>query len=99
MDFRLEPAGLEHFDEPLHALGLLAGRFPEAEAVAIDMFDDARRHDLGRRINRAADRSLRPDRTPLATLRIDALELQIGILAFETVKVPPRNAVLRRHHR
>ena len=50
----------------------LAGRLAEREAVAVDVADDARRVDLGRRIDDAADRALGPDRVPDAAAGIDA---------------------------
>ncbi len=96
IDPRLEARSLEGAAECRETLRFLACRLTEPVAIAIGVLDHAGRHDLGRGINSAADRSLRPDGLPLAPPRIDALELQVRVLALEAVEVPPRNTVLRR---
>src|SRR3569623_1082684 len=63
------------------------------------MMNHARRLDLRRWINRAANDALRPDRIPLPRSRIDALDAPVRILALETVEVPPWQAVLRGDNR
>ncbi len=98
IDLGLEAAGDEGLGEGLHARGLLARWLAEPEAVAVDVLDDARRDDLGRGIDGAADGAFRPDAPPLPSVGIDALQLQIGVLPFEAVKIPPGNAVLRGDH-
>ena len=49
---------------------------------------------FGRRIDRTADRALRPERAPLPAFGVDRLQLQVGILPLEAVKIPPRYPVL-----
>ena len=63
-DRRLQPGRDQLLARAACALGLLARRLAEREAVAVDMADDAGRLDLGRGIDDAADRALRPDALP-----------------------------------
>ncbi len=50
-------------------------------------------------IDGAAEHALRADRAPLPVAGIDAFQTQIGILAVQSVEIPPRHAVLRRDDR
>src|SRR5690606_5188779 len=98
VDFRLQPGSFESGGESLDAVGFLAGRLTEAIAVAVGVLHDAWSNDLSGRIYGAADGALGADRLPLAPARVDAVKLQIGVLAFAAVGVPPGDAVLSRDH-
>jgi hypothetical protein len=95
VDARLEAArreGVVKGGEPLRGL---AGRLAEAETVAVDVLDDARRDDLGGWIDGAADGALGTDGAPLPAVGINALQLQVRVLPLEAVEIPPRDTVLR----
>ncbi|MNT16853.1 hypothetical protein D3C72_1519770 [compost metagenome] len=62
------------------------------------MADHARRLDLRRRIQHAADGPLRPEAAPLLAARVHALQRAPGKLATVLVEVPVGNAVDTGHH-
>ena len=66
----LQPARGERVGELGQALARLTIRFAETELIAVDVLDDARLRDLGRRIDGGADDALGTDRIPLAVVGI-----------------------------
>src|SRR5690606_14521603 len=95
---RLEPGGREELAQPLDSLGFLAAWLAERELVAVDVLDNARLHDLGRRIDDAADRALGTENVPLlaaAIHRFQPLALPGAAMAIE---VPVGDTVIGRDH-
>ena len=93
-DRGLEAGGDKCLRDRLDAIGALAGRLAEREAVALDMVDDTRLRHVGGRVDDAADGALGADPLPDAAAGIDgfdagALERTAGL-----VEIPPRDAVL-----
>ena len=86
-DRRVEAGLLQHVGEAHAALGDAADGLAEGELVAVGVPHHARLDDLGRGIDHAADRPLRPQRGPLPVVRIDAAQPRAGKAAVESHSV------------
>ncbi|MNT14160.1 hypothetical protein D3C72_1491540 [compost metagenome] len=89
----VQVGGHHHFAEPGHARRAAAIRLAQRKLLAVDVLDHARRNDLSRGIDHAADRPLRPQALPLAPAGIDAFQRAAGQVAAMLVEIPVRNAV------
>jgi hypothetical protein len=83
--------------DAVHPLARRAVQFADGEAVALDVPDHARREQLGRGIDHAADDALRRDLRADHAVRIDALHRRAFERSAVLVKIPIRDPVLHRH--
>ena len=95
---RLEAGVLEAGRYRLHPLARGAVQFPQRETRALDVPDDARRHQFGGRIHHAAEHPLRWNAARQFASRVHAVHGAPVELAAMAVEIPERYAVLHRHH-
>src|SRR5690606_9940259 len=81
------------------AFGLLAARFAQSEAIAVDMPDDTGLDHLAGGIDDAADDTLGPDALPLPPVRVDSVEPVVAPRPIKAVEVPPGHAIDAPDHR
>ena len=98
LDRALQAAGLEGLGDEAAALAHRAVGLADREARPLDVLDDARLDELGRRVRDAADHAARLDRARDDAVGIDALDDRPRVLAAERLEEPPGHAVLGREH-
>src|SRR5690606_21103312 len=95
---RFHPGIDQQAGQAARPLAPLPRRLADGKTIPRHVSNDAGRGDLGGLVDHGAKDPLRPDAVPDRAVRIDGLYPQAFPRPGDAIEIPPRHAVLRRHH-